>query len=127
MPDEHSDQTPVPVSLVVTLEERHVPAVIEWWNGLTENQQREFVDEAKNEPDEIATQTNTESSEDDDEPNEWYEYIVNQEMRFYFDRSRPYSNYNIVEPILAPISTSADIKIVSHLLTVGENPDRNVG
>lgn len=127
MPDEHSDETPVPDSLVVALEERHLPAVIEWWNGLTETQQREFVDEAKNEPDEIATQTNTEPSDEDDDPNEWYEYIVNQEMRFYFDRSRPYSHYNIVEPILAPISTSADIKIVSHLLTVGENPDRNVG
>ncbi|MBD3674152.1 MAG: hypothetical protein HUJ26_11575 [Planctomycetaceae bacterium] len=125
MPNEHSEKTPVPDSLLVALEERHVPAVLDWWNGLTESQQREFVVDARNEPDGIATQTNIESSAEEDDPNEWYEYVVNQEMRFYFDRSRPYSSYNIVEPILAPISAAADIKIVSHLLTVGENPDRN--
>lgn len=120
-------ETPVPDSLVVALDERHVPAVIDWWNRLTADQQREFLDDATHEADHIATQAHTEFLADDDDPNEWYEYVVNQDMRFYFDRSRPVGNYNIVYPICTPISASADIKIVSHLLTVGENTDRNGG
>lgn len=112
----------LPESLVISLDKRHSDSVVEWWEGLTDEERREFLEIAALTPSRIASPVAAECSEADDEtPNEWYEYIINQDVRFYFDRSDPQGNYNIVYPIMTPISIAADVEVVSHLLT---NPRR---
>ncbi|TWT73083.1 hypothetical protein [Allorhodopirellula solitaria] len=112
----------LPESLVISLDNQHNDAVVEWWRTLTNEERGEFLDIAALTPSKIADPVPAECSEvDDGTPNEWYEYIINQDARFYFDRSDPQGNYNLVYPIVTPISNAADIEVVSHLLT---NPRR---
>ena len=109
---------PVPQSLLVAIEARHVTEVTRWWDGLTAEEQHELLDDAANQPSQIATQTDFEELEAE-EPNAWYAYIVNQEMRFYFDRPNgcQTSHGYIVYPMLTAISAAADANVVSYLLT----------
>ncbi len=118
MPSQRSNENSVPDFLVVAVEDRHVAAVTEWWNGLTDVQRHELLDDATNQPNNIATQTDLEQSLDDEEPNEWYEYVVNQDMRFYFDRHNgcQTSHGYIVYPMLSAISAAADANVISHVL-----------
>jgi hypothetical protein len=118
MTSQLEDENPLPQSLVVAVEESQVAAVVAWWNGLTETQRHELLDDATNQPDNIANQTDIGCSSDHDEPNEWYEYVVNQDMRFYFDRHNgcQTSHGFIVYPMLSAISAAADANIVSHVL-----------
>lgn len=120
------NQQSIPESLTIAVEKRHHRKVIDWWSRLTDGDRADFLTVASLSPEQIATQpqavdADADTDAGDDEPSEWYEYIVNQDVRFYFDRSDPQGNYNIVSPILTPISNVADIEVVSHLLT---NPRR---
>lgn len=115
----------IPNSLMIALDKRHHNCVVEWWATLTEKERAEFLEVAASSPADRFQPVSPFNSDSDfdseEEPNEWYEYLVNQDVRFYFDRSDPQGNYNIVYPIISPISTAADIEVVSHLLT---NPRR---
>ena len=119
MPDQRSNEDPLPDSLVVAIDERHLAAVAEWWNDLTDDQRHELLDDATNRPESIANQTDLDQAFDDDVSNEWYEYVVNHEMRFYFDMHNgcQTSHGYMVSPMLSAISASADAKIVSHILS----------
>ncbi|QDU57902.1 hypothetical protein [Aeoliella mucimassa] len=119
-----ASRLPVPESLAIAVDDHDRAAIERWWNELTAAQQAEFLEVATYEPDRIATRVDTTVGEGADPYDEWYEYLVNQDLRFYFDRSQPIGSYNVVFPILQPLSVAADIKVVSHLLTRGVNPDR---
>jgi len=113
-----------PPSLMVAVEKQHHAAVHEWWRGLSDGEQAEFLEVLAANPEQICTPITPEDLEMDEAPDdwgEWYEYIVNQDARFYYDRSNPTGTYNIVYPIISPISNAADIEVVNHLLF---NPKR---
>ena len=111
-----SDQS-IPESLMIAVDKRHHKDVQEWWARLTDKRRADFLEIAALSPEQISTPLPSNDDESNqDETNEWYEYIVNQDVRFYFDRSDPQGNYNIVHPIMTPISNAADIEVVSHLL-----------
>jgi hypothetical protein len=105
----------VPESLLIEVESRHHEAVRAWWHALSDDQRAAFSAAAFMESEEIFNCIPTED-EPDFEANEWYEYLVNQDLRFYFDRAHPQGNYNVVYPIIAPISSASDVAVVSHLL-----------
>ena len=116
---------PAPESLTIAVDKRHHRTVLDWWARLTDEQRADFLEVATLSPEQIAAPLNSADADvGDEEPDEWYEYIVNHDVRFYFDRSDPQGNYNIVYPIMTPISNAADIEVVSHLLT---NPRRQRG
>ena len=103
-------RVPIPPSLAIAINESDVSAISSWWNELTIEQQLEFLALANLEPESIATHVYVDPSDKVESENDWYEYVVNQDMRFYFDRSHPDGSYNIVYPILSPISASSDNK-----------------
>lgn len=119
-----TEAQPVPESLLIALDKRHQDAVLDWWTQLSNEERNEFLEVAALAPEQISALISDNSDIDDEEPNEWYEYIVNQDVRFYFDRSNPQGNYNIVSPIMTPIGNAAEIEVVSHLLTT---PSRRIG
>ena len=112
----------VPESLMVAVEKRYKADIQQWWESLTDEQRMEFMAIACLSPEKIAKPRELEAvNSDDDEVNEWYEYVVNQDVRFYFDRSQAPNpkdtGHSIVFPIIAPVSNAAEIEVVSHLLT----------
>lgn len=114
-----------PAALMVALEKQHHAAVHEWWRSLSDDTQAEFLEVLAANPEHLCTPVTPEDLEFDETPDdwgEWYEYIVNQDARFYYDRSNPIGTYNIVYPIISPISNAADIEVVNHLLS---NPKRS--
>lgn len=125
MSEEGQHQDQVPQSLLIALDECHYSTVINWWASLTENEQTAFLEVATLAPEQIAESTAVEDGElEDGAVSEWYEYIVNQDVRFYFDRSNPQGSHQVVYPIMTPISNAADVQVLSHLLT---NPRRQTG
>jgi hypothetical protein len=110
-------ESDVPESLMIALESRHHDAVRAWWHALSDDQRADFLTVAVLAPDEIAHAISPEEEQDIEEANDWYEYLVNQDVRFYFDRSHPQGNYNMAYPIIAPICSASDARVVSHLLT----------
>lgn len=101
----------------------HLDEVHRWWESLTEDARAEFLSMATITPESLGTAVTSGNDEDADEHSEWYEYIVNQDVRFYYDRSNPQGDgfFKIVYPIISPVSSSADAFVVSRLLT---RPDR---
>jgi hypothetical protein len=112
---------PVPNHLVVAIEEQYLAAVTDWWNSLSSADQSQLLDDATNQPKDIASRVEIESLDDRDETNEWYEYVVNQDMRFYFDRhnGEQTSHGYRIYPMLTAVSTAADASVVSHILKRG--------
>jgi hypothetical protein len=107
----------VPESLMIAVEPGHREAVRSWWHALSDEQRAEFVAVASMTPEEISSPVVPEDEQEVEDANEWYEYLVNQDVRFYFDRSNPQGTYNVVDPIIAPISSASDASVISHLLT----------
>ena len=109
----------VPESLLVSVDQRSKHAIELWWESLTADQRSEFLQIASFAPETIARPLDLDDLGGDKEPNEWFEYVVNQDLRFYFDRSDPPENdahHHVVYPIMVPISTAAEIEVVNHLL-----------
>ena len=113
----------IPDTLLIAVDDTFTADIQCWWNELTTAQQNDFLEIAHFEPETIAAPFD--SNVEESETNEWFEYIVNQDLRFYFDRSDPPENpgqHQLVYPIIRPISCAADVKVVSHLLY---SPRRN--
>jgi hypothetical protein len=106
--------------LVIALDEKHIPAVELWWQGLTEEQRTAIFEVCIScEPEQPNENLPDDPEADEGEPqNDWYEYVVNQDARFYFDRSigERTSHGNIVYPTLSAVSAAADVAMVSHIL-----------
>lgn len=109
---------PIPNHLIVAIEAQHLAAVTQWWNGLSSADQAQLLNDATNQPEGIASRVEMESLEEGEETNEWYEYVVNQDMRFYFDRhnGEQTSHGFVIYPMLSAVSTAADARVVSHIL-----------
>lgn len=111
---------PLPESLVIALEARHIAAVERWWQGLTSQQQTEFFEVAlrshSDEPNH--TSLGQLDSDDDESPDDWYEYVVNQDARFYFDRANGEQTFHgyVVYPVISALSVAEDVEVVSHIL-----------
>jgi hypothetical protein len=107
----------IPESLMIAVESRHYEVVRDWWHDLSDDQRAEFLAIAVLRPEEISQSVAAEDESPLDDVNEWYEYLVNQDVRFYFDRSNPQGDYNLLCPTLAPASSAADADVVRQLLT----------
>ena len=119
MKDRKTRSASIPESLVVAIDDRDVDAVTQWWEDLSDEQRQSLLDDAMHRPDTIATQAVLPDASDDEQVDEWYEYVVNQDMRFYFDchNGQQTSHGYLVHPFLAAISAAADTRVVSHILT----------
>ena len=109
----------LPSCLAVACEDQHLDDVHRWWDSLQEEARAEFLATAVLAPESIGTVVSSSATDEPSEYDEWYEYIVNQDVRFYFDRSKPQGDgfFKIVYPTIVPISASADAFVVSQLLT----------
>ena len=118
--DQMNSKSEVPESLLVALDKRYQDEVRNWWEALSESQQIDFLSVARDSPNRIASPLDMDELNDDERANDWYEYVVNQDARFYYDRSQPPDPgtlHHIVYPIIAPVSNAADVQVVSYLLT----------
>ena len=109
----------LPESLVISLDKRHNDSVVEWWETLTDGERGEFLDVAALTPSKIADPVPIECSEIDDgkhRTNGTSTSLIKMYASTSIDLTRR-ANYNLVYPIMTPISNAADIEVVSHLLT----------
>ena len=108
----------LPESLTIALDARHLNQVDAWWSQLTESERLDFLSLANS-----ASQATFESMEsttqDDDETNDWFEYVVNQDVRFYFDTANGQQTSHgwMSNFTMTPIGLAADAQVISHVLS----------
>jgi hypothetical protein len=109
----------LPESLSIALDAKHLQSIEAWWNQLTDVEQRDFIGTASTEPELVFEPLPATAESDDGEPNEWYEYVVNQDVRFYLDvaNGEQTSHGWLTKFTMTPIGLSADAQIVSHILS----------
>ena len=113
----------LPKSLSIALDAKHIQAVENWWNQLTDVEQRDFIETASSESSVAFEPLSALGPTDDREPNEWYEYVVNQDVRFYVDvaNGKQTSHGWLTSFTINAIGNAADAQFVSHVLS---RPDR---
>ncbi len=117
---EQSEIASIPQSLLIAVSEKQIAAIDDWWNGLTASQREEFVDAAVNKPVAELESLSVHATEEHAIPqNDWYEYVVNQDARFYFDRSNGVQTSHgfKISSTIATLSIATDVKLVSHILS----------
>ena len=112
---------PLPDSLIVAMDADQVPVVELWWSNLSSDQQRDVFDLLSHEAncgivDEIEPNEGESKAES---PDDWCEYVVNQDARFYFDCSNGVQSSHgyLVSGMISAVSAAADAEYVSHILT----------
>lgn len=113
----------VPDSLRIVCDSRHGEAIEEWWQSLSDEDRSEFLAIANLPSESLGNQVDqgNEEEEMNDGTDDWYEYIVNHDVRFYLDRSDPQGNYNLVDSVIAPLDAASDAFELRHL---HRNPDK---
>lgn len=112
---------PLPDSLIVAIDPEQVPVVARWWSDLSSDQQRDVFELLSREANSgVVDETEPHQDERTSEsPDDWYEYVVNQDARFYFDCANGVqtSHGYLVSGMISAVSAAADAEYVSHILT----------
>lgn len=108
----------LPESLAIALDARHLQQVESWWNQLDESERLEFINLASTEPNAIFEPLNS-TEQEDAETNDWFEYVVNRDARFYFDavNGQQTSHGWLSNFTMMPIGLAADAHVISHVLS----------
>lgn len=109
----------IPQSLTIALNEQHLEVVKNWWASLSDADQNDFVATAVENPLDIFEPLSAAFPPAETEPNDWFEYIVNQDVRFYLDikNGAQTSHGWLTNFTISPIPLGTNGKVISHVLS----------
>lgn len=97
----------LPADLRLALSESEYETVQRWWKSLTAEQQRDYGDVSQMSEEDFATLADIHGAADQSEPDPYYDYLVNHELRLvgFVDDVAAKSSYRIMSCYVASLGS----------------------